>query len=307
MSKWSFVLVALLAATLGWCPWTSAAETRVVIVVGPSTHPPGSHEVAAGGKLLQHCLEHMTNVPAVRADLVDQWPKDDSVLEATSTIVFIGDIFPPQRLPETELILAKVDTLMRRGCGIACVHYATGLRAADVPADGGHPLLRWMGGYFATGCEHHRSVARVYPQVTITPATPEHPVSRGWREFTVSEEPYFNNYFGPDGNRPASNVTAFATSLLPPDAPKPEIVAWGVERADSGRGFGVVMPHFYKNWAQDDLRRLILNGIVWTAKREVPAEGVQTALPELASFGPESVEPAPRAPQPAAKKKKQRP
>ena len=127
----------------------------------------------------------------------------------------------------------------------------------------------------------------------MTPASPEHPVSRGWREFTVDEEPYFNNYFGQDGNRPAQNVTVFATSLLPPEAPKPEIVAWGVERTDGGRGFGIVMPHFYKNWAQEDLRRLILNGIVWTAKREVPAAGVQTPPPDLASFGPESVEPAP--------------
>jgi hypothetical protein len=73
-------------------------------------------------------------------------------------------------------------------------------------------------------------------------------------------------------------------------------VAWTVERADSGRGFGVVMPHFYKSWLVDDLRRLILTGIVWTAKREVPAGGVATATPDLGAFQPESIEPRPRAP-----------
>ena len=56
------------------------------------------------------------------------------------------------------------------------------------------------------------------------------------------------------------------------------------------------MPHFYKNWANEDLRRFILNGIVWAAKREVPVEGVRTPSPELAKFAPESVEPQPRAP-----------
>ena len=85
--------------------------------------------------------------------------------------------------------------------------------------------------------------------------------------------------------------------MLPPEAPRREIVAWAVSRPDGGRGMGVVMPHFYKNWQVDDLRRLILNGIVWSAKREVPPEGVQTTLPDLAQFEPAAIEP----PRPAKK------
>ena len=54
------------------------------------------------------------------------------------------------------------------------------------------------------------------------------------------------------------------------------------------------MPHFYKNWLNEDLRRFILNSIVWTAKREVPEEGVQTTLPALETFEPESVEFVPK-------------
>ena len=61
-------------------------------------------------------------------------------------------------------------------------------------------------------------------------------MSRGWREFTVDDEPYYNNYFGPDGNRSAANVTQFATAMLPPEAPKREVVAWGTNRTDGGRG-----------------------------------------------------------------------
>ena len=140
----------------------------------------------------------------------------------------------------------------------------------------------------------------MFPRVTISPTASGHPVSRGWREFSLPEEPYYNNYFGPGDNRLAPNVTALATSQLPPEAPKREVVAWAVERADSGRGFGIVMPHFYKNWTDDDLRRLILNGIVWSAKLEVPAGGVESAKPDLAAFRPESIEPIAR---PAAPKK----
>ena len=67
------------------------------------------------------------------------------------------------------------------------------------------------------------------------------------------------------------------------------------------------MPHFYKNWALDDLRRFILNGIVWTAKLEVPADGVMTTLPELTSFQPASMEPQPwpaKNPKPASPESK---
>jgi len=291
------VLTSLVAAD------AAASETRVLIVVGPSTHPPGTHEVAAGGRLMKHCLENMANVPGVKADVVYEWPSDPAVLEGVATVVFIGDIFPPMRLPDSQAILARLDAMMRRGCGIVCVHYATGLRAQDVGENGEHPLLGWMGGYFATGCKHHKSVARIFTQATIAPAAPEHPVSRGWREFTFDDEPYIQNYFGPDGNRLAPGVTAVATSLLPPEAPQREIVAWCIQRMDGGRGMGVVMPHYLRNWKLEDLRRLILNGIVWTARLEVPAEGVQTALPDLATFEPAAVEPLP----PAAKKPKAKP
>lgn len=284
----ALLLSALLATPLFAAPDPAA---RVLIVVGPSTHPPGSHECAAGGRLMGHCLEHMENLSGVKADVVYEWPQDKALRDGASTVVFIGDVFPLVRFPDAEKNLAQLAEMMARGCGIVCVHYATGLNGQHVAADGDHPLLHWVGGYFAGGsCPHHKSIAKIFESATITPAAPEHPVSRGWREFTLKGEPYINNYFGKEGNQPAPNVTVLATSMLPPEAPKPEIVAWCVEREDGGRGFGIVMPHFFKSWRQEDLRRFILNGIAWTAKLDVPEGGVKTAPPDLASFEPESVE-----------------
>jgi type 1 glutamine amidotransferase len=291
--KTAFLVCVL---TAGLFATNAAEKARIVIVVGPTNHPPGTHEVAAGGRLMQWALENMGNVPGVKADVLYEWPKDKAVLESARTIVFIGDIFPPQRMPDRAAILRDLGELMNRGVGLVCVHYATGLRAEDVEPDGAHPLLGWLGGYFGTKTPHHQSVAKVFKSVAITPAAAKHPVSRGWREFTLDEEPYYNNYFGPDVNKPAGKVTTFATAMLPPEAPKREIVAWGTERKDGGRGFGIVMPHFYANWANEDLRRFIMNGIVWTAKLDVPKGGVKTPAPDLAKFAPDSVEPKPRTP-----------
>ncbi len=275
----------------------AAAPTRVLIVVGPTDHPPGTHEVAAGGRLLKHCLENMANVPGVKVDLFYEWPRDAAVRAAASTVVFIGDTFPPNRLPNAAQNLAELGAMMARGCGIVCVHYATGLLGEDVKPDGDHPLLHWMGGYFAhKSCQHHVSIAKIFPAATITPAVAQHPIWRGSREFTLHDEPYINNYLGAANSPVSTRATVLATSLLPPDAPKPEAVSWCIERPDTGRGFAVVMPHFYRNWKLEDLRRYILNGIVWTAKLPVPATGVRTVLPDLGMFNPASIEPLPRAP-----------
>ena len=277
---------------------TTQSDAQILIVVGPSNHPPGSHEVAAGARLMQHCLNTSGNMPQLKTDVVYEWPTVETQLDAADTVVFIGDTFPPNRFPGSDAILAKLGAMMNRGCGIVCVHYATGLRATDVAEDGEHPLLHWMGGYFATRCPHHQSVAKIYPAAKITPAAPEHPVSRGWKPFTLHDEPYINNYFGKDENKLAANVTALATSMLPPEAPRQEVVSWCVQRDDGGRGFGIVMPHFYRSWKVKDLRTFIMNGVVWTARQPVPDSGVQSELPDLANFRPDSVEPIARPKKP---------
>lgn len=271
----------------------SAPRARIMIVAGPGSHAPGTHEEAAGARVIQHCLEHASNVPRVHAQVFYKWPADEAVLDTASAIVFIGDTFPPMRLPDRPQIMQKLAAMMDRGCGLVCVHYATGLRSEDVAADGAHPLLGWLGGYFLTGKVANRSIARVM-EATITPGEHPHPVLQGCREFKLRDEPYYNNFFGRHGM--AKNVTPLATSMLPPEAPKREVVAWGIDRQDGGRGVAVVMPHFFRNWQVDDLRRLILNGIVWTAKLEVPAEGVHSVLPDLATFQQEAPKPKPAPP-----------
>jgi type 1 glutamine amidotransferase len=268
-----------------------AEKTRVLIVVGPSSHPPGTHEVAAGGRLMKGVLDAATDPAGFEAEVVEGWPAAEQWARA-ATVVFIGDLFPPNRLPEPAKKLDELKAVMARGVGIACVHYATGLLGEHVTAQGEHPLLEWIGGYFANrSCPHHQSVARVFQHATIEPAAVDHEITRGWSAFTVHDEPYINNYFGGEGNSLRAGVTAVATAQLPPESPRRETVAWCIERGDSGRGFGVVMPHFYRNWSDDSLRTLILNGIVWTAKRTVPARGVSTAKPDLAAYGPAAVTP----------------
>jgi len=290
-----FLLVAptVLSGIYGGSVAAGEQTTKVLIVAGPCKHPPGTHEAAAGARLMEYCLEHAQGVSPIQADVVSEWPLDADAFADVATIVFIGDLFPAETMSHPDKIKADLAQLMNRGCGIVCVHYATGLRGEHVAADGEHPLLHWLGGYFATaGCKHHRSTTKVCT-ATVTPVPSNHPVLRGWKGFTFHDEPYWNNYFGPDGH--GKHVTVLATAMLPPESPKKETIAWATQRADGGHGVGIVFPHFFKNWQLDDVRALILNGICWTAKLDIPATGVQSTLPNLSTFQPSSVEPKPRA------------
>ncbi len=281
------LIVLLLISLQGEC----CVANHVLIVVGPDNHGPGSHEPIAGARLLKHCIEKLQEPSGNTAEVVDRWPTKEQQQKA-ATVVFLGDTFPANRFENVSRNLADLHRMMNRGCGIVCIHYATGLKKEDVSASGEHPLLGWMGGYFANpGSMHHVSYARVFDKARITPGQAEHPVLRGWKEFVIRDEPYGNNYFGPNENKPAPNVTILATSMQPPEAPKREAVAWCVQRADKGRGFGIVMPHFYKNWANHDLRTFVLNGILWTAGIEIPKNGVNSSTPDLKAFGAKSVEP----------------
>lgn len=269
------------------------AAPKALIVVGPSRHPPGTHEVAAGARVMEYCLEALENSDQFEVDVVDSWNSDWKTLKSYDTVVLIGDSFPGERMAESDLVMKDLARMMKKGCGMVTVHYGVGLKNEDMGPDGDHPLLHWTGGYFAAKCDHHQSVARIYEQARIVPSDAGHPTANGVQPFTIHDEPYIKNYFGPkDQLLPGSFPVA--TSMLPPDQPNKEIIAWGIERKDSGRGVGITLPHFFQNWKVEPLRKYILNIILWTAKVEVPADGVNTTLPELATFEPESVVPVPR-------------
>lgn len=84
----------------------AAEPGNVLIVIGPSGHPAGTHEVAAGARLMAHCLENAENVDGISVTVSEGWPADDDVIREASTIVFTGDTFPAERLPDSDRIMA---------------------------------------------------------------------------------------------------------------------------------------------------------------------------------------------------------
>ena len=58
---------------------------------------------------------------------------------------------------------------------------------------------------------------------------------------------------------------------------EPQHLAWASVRADGHRGFGFTGGHHHWNWADPNMLRVVLNGIVWVTGCEVPEDGVPLA------------------------------
>ena len=79
---------------------------------------------------------------------------------------------------------------------------------------------------------------------------------------------------------PAERGLTPILSATLPDEKEPQVVAWAVERKNGGRGFGYTGGHFHSNWQDENVRRMVLNALVWTAHGEVPEGGVRSTLPK---------------------------
>lgn len=255
-----------------------AAETKIVLLAGSASHGSGQHEFSAGCKLLQKCLDA---VPGIKTELHHNgWPANETAFEGAAAIFLYADGGErhPFNRPERREVIGN---LMKKGVGLGCAHYAV-----EVPkGPTGEAFLDWLGGYF----EPHWSVN---PHWTAHfKNIPTHEITRGVRPFRINDEWYYHMRFRPR----MQNVIPILTDLPPkntlsrPDGPhsgnpavreaiareEPQHVMWAVERADGGRGFGFTGGHFHRNWGDENFRKVVLNAILWSAKLEVPRNGVE--------------------------------
>jgi type 1 glutamine amidotransferase len=260
---------------------TAAAKKKVVFIAGKPSHGFADHEHNAGCLLLAKLLEKA--MPNFETKVyLSGWPDDPKVLDGADAVVMFSDGGGGHMaIPHLE----QLDSLAKKGVGIACLHYAV-----EVPkGDAGNRFLDWIGGYFESDWSVNPFWTPSFEKI------PDHPVSRGVKPFKAEDEWYYHMRFRKDmeGVTPILSALPPADTLKRPDGPhennphvraavlerkEPQHVAWVAERKDGGRGFGFTGGHPHWNWGKPDFRKVVLNGIVWVAKGEVPANGVTTAV-----------------------------
>jgi type 1 glutamine amidotransferase len=294
MKKRSFLLygwaglVFLLLASMAWLPKPGqsnadkagknsvAAKKKIIFIAGPCSHGPGEHEHNAGCRLLSAELNKNAG-DLVETTVFQGWPSDTTVLETASSIVLYMDGGQGHLAIKH---LNHLSALMKKGIGLTCLHYAV-----EVPVEKGGPEFKnWLGGYFETFWSVNPTWEGEFKTL------PKHPVTNGVKPFTLYDEWYYHMRFQENMKGVIPILTAIppASTLDRKDGPhegnefvrkeqgKPQHVAWLTQRADGGRGFGFTGGHYHKNWGDANVRKLVLNGIIWTAKVNVPAGGVPT-------------------------------
>jgi hypothetical protein len=263
-----------------------STKKKIVLISGRRSHGYGSHEFNAGNLLMAKLLESRFDGLEAKVFLKGVWPKPEDFEGADSVVIFCnggGGHIVNKHLDE-------FDKLMKKGVGAAFLHYGV----ETVKGRPSEMFIEWIGGHF----ERFWSVNPHWDaKFTVMP---KHPITRGVKPFMANDEWYFHMRFRPK----MEGVTPILSAVAPPSTMKrkdgahsgnpavrkavkeriPQHLAWAVNRKDGGRGFGFTGLHRHWNFTDDNFRKTVLNAIAWTAKIEIPKDGIVTATPTQAEL-----------------------
>jgi hypothetical protein len=258
---------------------TAPQEVKKIVFIA-DTRPhgaQGNHEFMAGAIYLARTINATYPHAYAVVHPHTRWPKDLS--QADAVIVLLNHGGPA--------VNPAVRAAVERGAGFMAIHYGVEVNKGEQ----GEAFLKWIGGYFETFWS-------VNPFWTPTFTTiPEHAVTRGVKPFTINDEWYYHMRFveGMKGVTPILSAVPTLETLKGGKKPsergsnaavyeavaagQPQHMAWAYERPDGGRGFGFTGYHKYSNLENDSFRTLLLNAAAWTAKLEVPPQGIPSRTP----------------------------
>ena len=272
---------------------------KIVLLAGGPSSKPMAHEYFAGCALL---LDWLKQQPGVWPVMARDWPKDEQVLAGAKCIVYFGDGGGKQPFIEPTR-WATLSKLMAGGTGLVLLH-----QAVDFPkGPDGDKVKSWLGGVFHgdIGCRGHWDMD-LKPIGT-------HPVLRGVKPFAAPGDGWlYNLHFAEKdkgfvplivGQVPDKSRTSADAKM---HMGRDEVMAWAHQRPEGGRGFSFTGVDLHKSWSYESQRKLVVNGILWSAGLEVPADGAATKFAEtdLNRNLDKKVAPAPKTGAKPAEKKK---
>jgi hypothetical protein len=248
---------------------TDPKLTKIVLIAGDAGtgHPPGEHEHFAGCALLMRMLQQTPGVAPVMVQ--NGWPTNPETLKDAKTLVFYMDGGGHQ----TTIVHAdEIQKMMDAGVGIVHLH-----QVIDYPTGPGHQAEKWLGAVY----DAKSGGARGHWDESFD-SFPTHPVTRGVGPFKVNDGWILKLRFVPEmrGITPILRTTKLSPKDKgdKPNTTSDYIVCWTYDRPDGGRSFVLTGAHPHKNWGVESFRRLVVNGILWTAKVEIPEGGAPVAL-----------------------------
>jgi len=278
MFRWGLAVgLTALAAPL-------AAEPMIVIVGGMKQGMPvGEHDYPDGALKLERIIKaspDFAKVGAVVKTYPTGFPKNLSELDKASVVVLYtgthrqpaGGSLNPVQDPQVQAALGK---LMAKGVGIVAMH-----QSFTVPADGKpSPFAEWLGAYRPAVSDYS------YETAPVKVAAPGHPIASGVKPFEYLDEYYSAVDFGNARVTPVLTARAHVqlnrSGPVFQEPPKDIPIAWAYERPGGGRSFGFTGGHYLGFLDKPEVRKTVLNAILWTAKEQVPQSGATSVVPTV--------------------------
>ena len=236
-----------------------AKPKRLLIVgQGPDGHPPATHEFMAGANVLAELLKSRKDLQTTVVNADEPWAEGPKRIdEADGIAMFVTQ--GAQWMQTDPQRHAALKRLAARGGAMVALHWSVGAKDAKYIQGQLDLLGATRGGpqrkYLVLSTELKRVV-------------PDHPILRGVGDIKVHDEIYYALDRVP-------GIQPLFTSHI---EGKDEMAAWSWERADGGRSFGFVGLHFHSNWQLPSYRRFVAQGVLWSLKLPIPADGVSTEI-----------------------------
>ncbi|MEO8594610.1 MAG: ThuA domain-containing protein [Candidatus Solibacter sp.] len=281
------ILTAFAIGSLSAQPGAQPAspdQKTILFVAGPKDHGAvDRHEYQKDLLVLKYCIDNM-GLKNVRTRLYNGKAPDVRFLKTASAIVLEGSgdrtpeethpLLPQDAVtdhksydPYTTDRLKQIDEMMKAGLGIVSIHYSTWINNEL----GGKYWLDWLGGVAPWGQDSAKVLVAKW---SAAPVKSDHPILRGVTPWAYDQEEFFFKETMPTDPRrtPLLQVTRPAGGDV-------ETVSWAVERPGGGRGFVFTGSDFHKNMEIEQHRRILVNGVLWAAKLEVPQGGASCSPP----------------------------
>jgi type 1 glutamine amidotransferase len=240
-----------------------AKAAKIVFIAGSNFYKPGEHEYIGGCALLMDLVKQTPNVAPV---LALDWPKNPETFAGAKSIVFFVDGAEKHSMLKGERP-AQLQKLVASGVGLVMLH-----QGVDIPKDQGERMRSWMGAAWEKGYSQRAHWIDTFKTF------PDHPITRGVTPFKIDDGYLFKLRFvaGMKGVTPLLRTVNPKTPGAKLD--DTSVVSWAFERKDGGRSFAFTGGHLHVSFAEEGYRRFLTNGILWTAKIDVPTKGAPVAL-----------------------------
>lgn len=256
-------LFSLASFALSIATSSAADSTKIVLVAGQvkEVDKMGHHDYLGGCRIMEALLKQ---TPGVEVVLVEkEWPADESVFDGAAAVVFYTDGGGKQAYLASPEHVALVQKMADGQTGLVNLH-----QAVEFTPEFAQQSADWTGGvYNALSSRGHWD--------SVHDQFPEHPITRGVTPWKINDG-WLNRFKFPTelkGITPL--VWSGKEALGSPDGGDKDIVSWTFDRASGGRSFNFSGLDAHSAWELDGMRKLVINGILWSAGIEIPAGGAK--------------------------------